>query len=137
MLQCSFTSIYLTLLLPLSCDTLPLPPPQVEYLPVLFPSQAERANPRLFAARCRMVMARALNLPLSRCSLTDNQLAVEAVRLRLPSGAALVGCGPLEDEHRLDWAEAKGYLRKFAAMGVSSRWGRGGREGRRDGGRDV
>eukprot|EP00475_Leptophrys_vorax_P017947 TRINITY_DN24511_c0_g1_i1.p2 TRINITY_DN24511_c0_g1~~TRINITY_DN24511_c0_g1_i1.p2 ORF type:complete len:271 (-),score=24.87 TRINITY_DN24511_c0_g1_i1:54-827(-) len=91
---------------------------RVEYLPPVVPTPAEQKDPRAFAERVRLLMARRLNLCLTDHSFGDVLLALEAKKLRLPTGTACVEFGVFEKLFRLDAREAKEYLRKFKKMDV-------------------
>jgi len=63
---------------------------EVIYLPVVRPTEAERAEPTLYAARVRGLMAAALGVPMTGHSLDDVALQREAAHLRLPVDKAVV-----------------------------------------------
>lgn len=91
----------------------------VEYLPPLFPTDKEKKNPQLYAERCRLVMARALNVPVTEHTFGDVALALEAQKLKMPRGVANVEFGRMEKLFRLDMREAKGYLRRFKSLDIT------------------
>ncbi|CAI7842556.1 unnamed protein product, partial [Closterium sp. NIES-54] len=91
---------------------------RVEYLPVIVPTEEEKRDPKKFAERVRLAMARRLNLALTDHSFGNVLLALEAKKLKLPVGTANVEFGRLEQLFRVDVREAKQYLRRFHAMDV-------------------
>lgn len=65
-------------------------PMEIEYLPVYTPSEQEKKDPALFANNVRLLMAKALRLPLTDLSFDDCQLSLSKGLLRVPSGSSLL-----------------------------------------------
>ncbi|XP_076334371.1 lysophosphatidylcholine acyltransferase isoform X2 [Tachypleus tridentatus] len=63
---------------------------EIEYLPVYQPNDKEKENPRLYADNVRLVMARALDLPVSCYSFDDLQYIMMAHKQSLPQTAAVI-----------------------------------------------
>lgn len=94
---------------------------QVEYLPVIRPTLAETKNPILFAERVRLTMARAMNTSVTQHTYEDASLAMEAVRLKIDSGSALLEFGQFKKIAPFTVKEAKRCLNKFVLMDCSKR----------------
>lgn len=94
---------------------------QVEYLPVMHPTLAEMKNPILFAERVRCTMARAMNTSLTQHTYEDAALAMEAVKLKINSGSALLEFGQFKNIAPFTVKEAKRCLNKFVKMDSSKR----------------
>ncbi|XP_062302190.1 lysophosphatidylcholine acyltransferase 1 [Osmerus eperlanus] len=65
-------------------------PMELEYLPVYTPSEEERKDPALFANNVRLIMAKALQLPLTELSFDDCQLSISQGLLHIPSNSSLL-----------------------------------------------
>eukprot|EP00794_Sanderia_malayensis_P007140 gene7140-7945_t len=63
---------------------------EVEILPVYQPNEKEQADPLLYAENVRLVMAKALGVPISQHSFDDCRLMTEAEKRRLPAEAGIV-----------------------------------------------
>ncbi|XP_046397002.1 lysophosphatidylcholine acyltransferase isoform X2 [Ischnura elegans] len=74
---------------------------EIEFLPVYHPSPAEKADPKLYANNVRMVMAKALGVPVSDYTYDDCRLMRRARRMLIPNyvGGLLVEIQRLR--HRL------------------------------------
>jgi lysophosphatidylcholine acyltransferase/lyso-PAF acetyltransferase len=88
----------------------------VEYLPVIHPTVMEQKNPHAFAERVQVTMAQALNIPVTQYSYEDAALAMEAVKLKLDSKAAILEFRKFEKLYQLSLKNAKIWLHKFLAM---------------------
>jgi len=95
---------------------------QVEYLPVMYPTLAETKNPILFSERVRLTMARAMNTSVTQHTYEDAALAMEAVRLNIDSGSALLEFGEFKKIAPFTVKEAKRCLNKFVIMDCSKRF---------------
>lgn len=93
----------------------------VEYLPVMYPTLAEMKNPIIFAERVRCTMARAMNTSLTQHTYEDAALAMEAVKLKISSGSALLEFGQFKNIALFTVKEAKRCLNKFVKMDCSKR----------------
>ncbi|CAG4946516.1 unnamed protein product [Parnassius apollo] len=61
---------------------------EIEFLPVYYPSEEEKRDPKLYARNVRDVMARALGVPVLDCTYDDCRLAARAKQLGVPAAAA-------------------------------------------------
>lgn len=93
---------------------------EVEYLDVLEPNKKELKDPRLFAERCRIEMARALNVTVTEHAFGDVALAMEGAKIKAPKGFANVEFGRFERLFKLDLREGKKFLHKFNKMDRNS-----------------
>ena len=89
---------------------------QVEYLPVIYPTLAETKNPWQFAERVRITMARALNRSVTQHTYEDAAMAMEAVKMNIDSGAALLEFGKFEKLCSINVKDGKRLLCKFLAI---------------------
>ncbi|KAL3680291.1 hypothetical protein R1sor_023247 [Riccia sorocarpa] len=94
---------------------------EVEYLPIIRPSFAEQKNPRLFAERVRVTMARALNVMVTDHSYEDAALATEAAKQGVDSGAILLEFTKFERLFHLSSKDAKHFFSKFRALNCGRR----------------
>lgn len=92
---------------------------QVEYLPVIHPTLAEQRSPRAFAERVRIKMAQALNVSVTQHSYEDSSLAMEAIRLKINCGSALLEFGKFEKLYQYSIKDAKQCLAKFLTMDLA------------------
>eukprot|EP00271_Cylindrocystis_brebissonii_P020712 TRINITY_DN6986_c0_g1_i2.p1 TRINITY_DN6986_c0_g1~~TRINITY_DN6986_c0_g1_i2.p1 ORF type:complete len:505 (-),score=94.31 TRINITY_DN6986_c0_g1_i2:775-2289(-) len=95
---------------------------EVEYLDVMEPTYAEVKNPALFADRCRMRMAQALNVTVTEHAYGDVALGIAAAKLKpsLPMSVTNVEFGKMERLFRLNVKEGRAWLKKFTTMNPSS-----------------
>ncbi|XP_024379184.1 lysophospholipid acyltransferase LPEAT2 isoform X2 [Physcomitrium patens] len=93
----------------------------VEYLPIIYPNLAETKNPQMFAERVRLTMARAMNTSVTQHTFEDATLAMEAVRLNIDSGSALLEFGEFNKISPFRVKDAKRCLSKFLTMDSSKR----------------
>nr|XP_057904033.1 lysophosphatidylcholine acyltransferase 1 [Doryrhamphus excisus]XP_057904034.1 lysophosphatidylcholine acyltransferase 1 [Doryrhamphus excisus] len=63
---------------------------EVEYLPVYTPSDEEKENPCLFASNVRIIMAKALELPLTDLSFEDREISFAQGPLRVYDPSSLL-----------------------------------------------
>lgn len=93
----------------------------VEFLPVVTPSAAEKHDAALFASRVRSVMAQALGVSgAHEFSLNDVMLQREArTKHHLPSSVGIIEAGKLQRMLSLTAAELSQYLGKFAAVNTA------------------
>ncbi len=82
----------------------------------------EQKNPHAFAERVQVTMAQALNIPVTQYSYEDAALAMEAVKLKLDSKAAILEFRKFEKLYQLSLKDAKIWLHKFLAMDPRKRW---------------
>ncbi|XP_013172671.1 PREDICTED: 1-acylglycerophosphocholine O-acyltransferase 1 isoform X2 [Papilio xuthus] len=61
---------------------------EIEFLPVYYPNEAEKKDPKLYARNVRDVMARALGVPVLDYTYDDCRLIARAKQLHIPGGAA-------------------------------------------------
>ncbi|XP_013136431.1 PREDICTED: 1-acylglycerophosphocholine O-acyltransferase 1 [Papilio polytes] len=61
---------------------------EIEFLPVYYPNEEEKKDPKLYARNVRDVMARALGVPVLDYTYDDCRVAARAKQLHIPGGAA-------------------------------------------------
>ena len=76
---------------------------EVEFLPVYQPSEAEKANPKLYAYNVRKIMADALGIPFTDHTYDDCRLMVKSKDKNLPHRTGLVEFTKLHDKLGLSW----------------------------------
>lgn len=89
----------------------------VTYLPVMTPTQAERDNPSLFAARVQRAMAEVLGVGTSEHSFGDTRLLFAARRLRLPPQTAVLEFDKAAREWGVNYADCRDVMERFASAG--------------------
>lgn len=90
---------------------------EIEYLPVIFPSQREKDHAAFFAKKVKNVMARAMNVAETNHSYGDLILSTKASELNLsPTSAYMVEMATMEKLFHISTHEAKDFLEKFGAM---------------------
>uniref|UniRef100_A0A182IU42 Phospholipid/glycerol acyltransferase domain-containing protein n=1 Tax=Anopheles atroparvus TaxID=41427 RepID=A0A182IU42_ANOAO len=62
---------------------------EIEFLPVYYPSEAEKADPKLYARNVRDLMAQALNIPISDYTFDDCKLMTYVKNINLPYASAI------------------------------------------------
>ena len=62
---------------------------ELEFLPVVVPSEEEKGDPRLFANRVRQIFSEQLSLPVCDVSFKDAKLAQEELQGEQPKSKAL------------------------------------------------
>lgn len=87
---------------------------EVEFLPVYTPNDDEKADPKLFAANVRQVMADALGVPVTDHSYDDCRLMLKSKKKNLPHRTGLVEFAKLHDKLGLSWDQVSQSLDKFA-----------------------
>ncbi|XP_041781638.1 lysophosphatidylcholine acyltransferase-like isoform X2 [Anopheles merus] len=70
---------------------------EIEFLPVYYPSEAEKANPKLYADNVRMLMAKALDIPISDYTFDDCKLMTFVKNVGMPHPAAIADIGKLRE----------------------------------------
>lgn len=75
----------------------------------------------MFAERVRLTMARAMNTSVTQHTFEDATLAMEAVRLNIDSGSALLEFGEFNKISPFRVKDAKRCLSKFLTMDSSKR----------------
>ncbi|KAG8462806.1 hypothetical protein KFE25_001579 [Diacronema lutheri] len=98
---------------------------RASFLPPIAPTDAERAQPRLFAARVQRAMAAALGVPCTEHAAEDCVLQGVGLRERLPAHAPVVEFGALARVYGLDRSTAKAAVREFAALVRARKAGNG------------
>ncbi|XP_075433080.1 lysophosphatidylcholine acyltransferase 2 isoform X1 [Ascaphus truei] len=101
---------------------------EVEFLPVYVPSEAEKKDPIRYANNIRLVMAKALGLPVTDHTYEDCRLMMTAGALTLPMEAGLVEFTKISRKLNLKWDNVRTQLEVFASIAGSSRGGRIGLE---------
>jgi len=87
---------------------------EIEYLPVYHPSEAERADPRLYASNVRSVMAAALGIPVTDYTYDDCRLMSKARSKNLPCETGLVEVSNLSRQLGLNMSAIEAELESFA-----------------------
>ncbi|XP_058063193.1 lysophosphatidylcholine acyltransferase isoform X2 [Anopheles bellator] len=75
---------------------------EIEFLPVYHPSEAEKADPKLYARNVRNLMARALDIPISNYTFDDCKLMTFVKNVRMPYAASSADISKLRKTLRLD-----------------------------------
>lgn len=88
---------------------------EVTFLPVYNPSEAEIADPKLYARNVRDTIARELGLPGSSHSVEDALLLVQALKLRIPVDRFNTDMKTMHDLLNLDFDGARALLTRFGA----------------------
>ncbi|XP_040174886.1 lysophosphatidylcholine acyltransferase-like isoform X1 [Anopheles arabiensis] len=70
---------------------------EIEFLPVYYPSEAEKANPKLYADNVRIMMAKALDIPISDYTFDDCKLMTFVKNVGMPHPAAIADIGKLRE----------------------------------------
>ncbi|KAJ7519985.1 hypothetical protein O6H91_20G062400 [Diphasiastrum complanatum] len=95
---------------------------EVEYLPIIYPSEAESQHPIEFAEKVRYEMATVLNVPETEHTYGDLMLLTKASELKLiPATSSMVEMGRVGKIFHLTTSEVKDYLNHFVAMGPNKR----------------
>lgn len=94
---------------------------QVEYLPIIEPSYKEQKNPRLFAERVRLTMAKALNVMVTEHGFEDAALAMEALKKNVDSGVAVLEFTKFERVFHVNNKNTKHFFSKFTSFGMNAR----------------
>lgn len=92
---------------------------EVQYLPVYYPSEEEKSDPKLFANNVRQVMARALGVPTTEHAYEDVMLQGEAVKKHFPAPMVLLEAGRIHEAFDfvdLSRANLLKYFEKFMEM---------------------
>jgi lysophosphatidylcholine acyltransferase/lyso-PAF acetyltransferase len=90
---------------------------QVTYLPVMHPTEAEKANPPAFAARVQRAMADALGVGITEHSFADTRLMFAARKLKLPLGDAVLEMDKVARLWGASYSDCRDALERFAAAG--------------------
>nr|CAH7755260.1 unnamed protein product [Callosobruchus chinensis] len=75
---------------------------EIEFLPVYYPSEEEKRDPKLFANNVRAVMAKALGIPVTDYTYNDCKLMKKAKEMNLPFAPSLVEVRKLRNRLGLD-----------------------------------
>lgn len=90
---------------------------EVEYLPVIFPTESKMGNPAFYARKVGYAMAKAINVVQTEHSYGDLILASRASHIGLvPPSAYVVEMAKMERLFELSTREAIVFLERFAAM---------------------
>lgn len=87
---------------------------EVTYLPVMTPTDAEKATPALFAARVQGEMARALGVPCTEHSFADTRLLFAARRLKVPMAGCVLEMDKVARLWGVSFSDARDALERFA-----------------------
>ena len=94
---------------------------RVTYLPPYQPCDAERQDAALYADNLQALVAKQLQVPVSRYSTEDNRLMLQALASGLPVVAGAVEFGELRAKYSLGFAHAKQLLQSYAEVAAASR----------------
>ncbi|CAK1544860.1 unnamed protein product [Leptosia nina] len=75
---------------------------EIEFLPVYYPTEEEKKNPKLFARNVRDVMARALGVPVLDYTYDDCRLIAKAKQLGIPGGSSIREVAELRCQLKFD-----------------------------------
>ncbi|XP_052900645.1 lysophosphatidylcholine acyltransferase-like isoform X2 [Anopheles moucheti] len=75
---------------------------EIEFLPVYYPNEAEKANPKLYADNVRMLMAKALDIPISDYTFDDCKMMTFVKNVGMPHPAAIADVEKLRETLRID-----------------------------------
>ncbi|XP_028175292.1 lysophosphatidylcholine acyltransferase-like [Ostrinia furnacalis] len=94
---------------------------EIEFLPVYYPSEEEKRDPKLYARNVRDVMAKALGIPVLDYTYDDCRLIARAKQLGIPNAAAAREINEIRGQLGLERSQLELHL---AAQGVQtrSRW---------------
>ncbi|ESO91104.1 hypothetical protein LOTGIDRAFT_217653 [Lottia gigantea] len=92
---------------------------EIEYLPVYYPSEAEKSDARLYANNVRNVMAKCLKIPITDHTYDDCRLMMKAARLNLPMATGLIEFQKLNKKLGLSLEEMQLQLDKFRSITTS------------------
>ncbi|CAH1123452.1 unnamed protein product [Ceutorhynchus assimilis] len=85
---------------------------EVEFLPVYYPNEEEKRDPKLFANNVRAVMAKALGIPVVDYSYSDCKMMTKAKEMNLPFATKLVEVRKLRRKLELKGTEREEALLK-------------------------
>ncbi|CAH4032965.1 unnamed protein product [Pieris brassicae] len=94
---------------------------EIEFLPVYYPNEEEKRNPKLFARNVRDVMAKALGVPVLDYTYDDCRLIAKAKQLGIPGGASIREVAELRGQLKLDIANYEVDLIETGLQGTP-RW---------------
>ncbi|XP_047516614.1 lysophosphatidylcholine acyltransferase isoform X2 [Pieris napi] len=94
---------------------------EIEFLPVYYPNEEEKRNPKLFARNVRDVMAKALGVPVLDYTYDDCRLIAKAKQLGIPGGASIREVAELRAQLKLDVTNYEVDLIETGLQG-SPRW---------------
>ena len=86
-------------------------------MPVMYPSEAEKKDPALFAARAQRAMAEALNVPVTEHSFADTRLLFAARKLKVPLSSAVLEMDKVARLWGASYADCRDVMERFAAAG--------------------
>ncbi|XP_053677906.1 lysophosphatidylcholine acyltransferase-like [Anopheles nili] len=75
---------------------------EIEFLPVYYPSEAEKTNPKLYADNVRLLMAKALEIPISDYTFDDCKLMTFVKNIGIPHAAAIADVEKLRETLKMD-----------------------------------
>ncbi|XP_013188558.1 lysophosphatidylcholine acyltransferase [Amyelois transitella] len=92
---------------------------EIEFLPVYYPTEDEKRDPKLYASNVRNVMAKALGVPVLDYTYDDCKLAARAKQLGIPGATAAREVSELRGQLGLERSQLELQL---AAQGSRARW---------------
>lgn len=93
---------------------------EVEYLPVHVPTEAEKADWKLFAGAVRDKIATALSIPLSASTLEDVRLCATAQKMNIPIQDVTVGWSDVQKSFDISFDDVQKHLVNFATLDDNS-----------------
>ncbi|XP_038223480.1 lysophosphatidylcholine acyltransferase isoform X3 [Zerene cesonia] len=95
---------------------------EIEFLPVYYPSEEEKKNPKLYARNVRDVMAHALGIPVLDYTYDDCRLIAKAKQLGIPSAAFIREITELRSQLKLDCTNLEMELINDEGLQSMTRW---------------
>ncbi|CAG9794064.1 unnamed protein product [Diatraea saccharalis] len=96
---------------------------EIEFLPVYYPSEEEKRDPKLYARNVRDVMAKALGVPVLDYTYDDCRLIARAKQLGIPNAAAVREISELRAQLGLERSQLELQLLSGSMGGVrGARW---------------
>ncbi|XP_045495805.1 lysophosphatidylcholine acyltransferase isoform X2 [Colias croceus] len=95
---------------------------EIEFLPVYYPTEEEKKNPKLYARNVRDVMAKALGIPVLDYTYDDCRLIAKAKQLGIPSAAFIREITELRTQLKLDCTNLEMELINDEGLQSTTRW---------------
>ncbi|XP_052741664.1 lysophosphatidylcholine acyltransferase isoform X2 [Bicyclus anynana] len=92
---------------------------EIEFLPVYYPNEEEKQDPKLYARNVRDVMAKALGVPVLDYTYDDCRLIAQAKQMGIPGGVAVREVSELRSLLGLSRSQPE---LELARAGVAQRW---------------
>lgn len=95
---------------------------EIEYLPVYYPSEEEKRDPKLYARNVRDVMAKALGVPVLDYTYDDCRLIARAKQLGIPGGSSVREVNEIRSQLGLERSQLELQLAAGAMGRTPARW---------------